>query len=250
MSNRAWMPLHIGDYLADTGHLTAAEHGAYMLMIMHYWQNGSLPENEKLIARIARLSPDQWDESRDVLSMLFGENWSHRRIDAELSKADEIIEKRRNAANARHGKSKPDAHAVQVDSKCSDTGALPRTLNQELKEEPNGSSKKRACRLPDDFQPDMAFATAAGLNLSQANTEAAKFRDYWIGQGGQKGTKLDWDATWRNWVRNAVDRSQPRGSPAYQRPQTASEILRQRMTQGHFRDDDQSPASPRLIAAR
>lgn len=29
-----------------------------------------------------------------------------------------------------------------------------------------------------------------------------QFRDYWIAQGGQKGAKLDWTATWRNWVRN------------------------------------------------
>ncbi len=31
---------------------------------------------------------------------------------------------------------------------------------------------------------------------------ADKFRDYWISQPGQKGVKLDWSATWRNWVRN------------------------------------------------
>jgi uncharacterized protein YdaU (DUF1376 family) len=129
MSNRAWMPLHIDDYLADTGHLTGAEHGAYMLMIMHYWQNGALPENERLIARIARMDATQWEESRDVLAMLFGPGWTHKRIDAELAKADEIIEKRRSAANGRHAKSKSDAHAVQVQSKCSDTGALPLTDN-------------------------------------------------------------------------------------------------------------------------
>jgi uncharacterized protein YdaU (DUF1376 family) len=126
------MPLHIGDYLADTGHLTATEHGAYLLLIMHYWQNGHLPENERLIARIAKLNAEQWDESRDVLAMLFGPNWQHRRIDAELSKADDIIEKRRAASNARyakHEKSKPNANALHVDSKCSDTRVPPLTDN-------------------------------------------------------------------------------------------------------------------------
>lgn len=28
-----------------------------------------------------------------------------------------------------------------------------------------------------------------------------EFRDYWIALPGQRGVKLDWDATWRNWVR-------------------------------------------------
>lgn len=71
MSNRAWMPLHIADYLSDTGHLNAAEHGAYLLLIMHYWQNGHLPENEKLIARVARMTVEQWEESRDRLLPFF-----------------------------------------------------------------------------------------------------------------------------------------------------------------------------------
>ncbi|WP_018900401.1 DUF1376 domain-containing protein [Rhizobium sp. 2MFCol3.1] len=130
MSNRAWMPLHIADYLADTGHLTATEHGAYMLLIMHYWQNGHLPENERVIARIAKLTPEQWEESRDMLAMLFGPGWTHKRIDAELSKADDIIEKRKAAAEARYSKGKKqasDANAMHVQSNCSDTGALPTT---------------------------------------------------------------------------------------------------------------------------
>jgi hypothetical protein len=99
------MPLHIADYLADTGHLTATEHGAYMLLIMHYWQNGHLPENEKLIARVGRMTPDQWE--------------------------DDIIEKRRAAAEARYGRGKPskDANELHVDSTCNDTGEKPFTDN-------------------------------------------------------------------------------------------------------------------------
>ncbi len=129
MSNRAWMPLHIADYLADTGHLTATEHGAYLLLIMHYWQNGALPENERVIARIAKLSPEQWEESRDMLAMLFGPGWKHKRIDAELAKADDIIEKRRSAASSRHSKSKSNASAEQMQSTCSDTRVPPLTDN-------------------------------------------------------------------------------------------------------------------------
>lgn len=33
----------------------------------------------------------------------------------------------------------------------------------------------------------------------------AQFRDYWIAQPGQKGVKLDWPATWRNWVRRSQE---------------------------------------------
>ena len=128
------MPLHIGDYLADTGHLNVAEHGAYMLLIMHYWQNGRLPESERLIARVARMTPEQWDESRDVLAMLFGPKWTHKRIDEELAKAEAIIEKRRTAGRARQS-SKPAAEGEQVVSTCSahaDTRAgTPSTNNQD-----------------------------------------------------------------------------------------------------------------------
>lgn len=30
----------------------------------------------------------------------------------------------------------------------------------------------------------------------------ARFKDHWVAKPGKDGTKLDWTATWRNWVRN------------------------------------------------
>jgi hypothetical protein len=71
MSLRPWMPFYVADYLKDTGHLTVAEHGAYLLLIMRYWQDESLPSDERLIARYAHLSPEQWADSRDVILDLF-----------------------------------------------------------------------------------------------------------------------------------------------------------------------------------
>ena len=54
---------------------------------------------------------------------------------------------------------------------------------------------KRASRLPDTWHP----RAEDGID----NQELAKFRDYWKAVPGQKGIKLDWDATWRNWLRNS-----------------------------------------------
>ena len=86
MSAPAWMPFYVADYLADTGHLTMAEHGAYMLLIMHYWQNGGLPGDEVRLARICRASPKEWAGMRDTIAGLFGEGWNHKRVDEEIGK--------------------------------------------------------------------------------------------------------------------------------------------------------------------
>jgi len=66
--------------------------------------------------------------------------------------------------------------------------------------------------LPDDWVlPDewarWARESHKGVDVK---TEAERFRDYWIAQPGQKGVKLDWFATWRNWIRRAAERI-PRG---------------------------------------
>jgi len=55
--------------------------------------------------------------------------------------------------------------------------------------------------------------------------ETAAFIDWFTSAPGQKGLKLDWQATWRNWMRRSqaeaearAARGQPRASPATERP--------------------------------
>lgn len=99
--SRAWMPLYVGDYLADTQHLTTTQHGAYLLLIMHYWQHGGLPNSSDTIAGISRLKPDQWRSNCKAIAALFEPGWKHKRIERELEKARILSEKRALAGSIR-----------------------------------------------------------------------------------------------------------------------------------------------------
>lgn len=133
------MPLYVADYLADTGHLSTLEHGAYMLLIMHYWQKGGLPNNDRQLASIARASLEQWADIRTTIAEFFGADWRHERIDAELATAAEKYEKRANAGRA-GGKAKAAASSnARALPQIQPSNALPTTTTTTLKEEPNGS---------------------------------------------------------------------------------------------------------------
>ena len=63
-----YMPFWVGDYLADTMHLTTAQHGAYVLLILAYWRNGkALPNNEKMLRAIAKFSQQQWEKNKHAI---------------------------------------------------------------------------------------------------------------------------------------------------------------------------------------
>jgi uncharacterized protein YdaU (DUF1376 family) len=92
--NRPWMPLYVGDYLGDTGHLTTTQHGAYLLLMMHYWRKGELPDDDRQLSKIAKLSLKTWCDYRATLQDFFHEGWKHKRIDAELTKMMRVSEQR------------------------------------------------------------------------------------------------------------------------------------------------------------
>lgn len=85
-----WMPLYVADYLADTNRLTTVQHGAYLLLLIDYWRNGALPNNDEILAQITKLSPDAWSIARAVLEQFFSideHQWKHKRVEAEMLKA-------------------------------------------------------------------------------------------------------------------------------------------------------------------
>jgi len=80
-----WMPLYVAEYLADTGHLTTTQHGAYLLLIMHYWRKRELPDDDKQLAAIAKLPLRIWLDCKETLQAFFYDGWRHHRIEQELS---------------------------------------------------------------------------------------------------------------------------------------------------------------------
>ena len=61
MSKFPSMPLFIDAYLADTTHLSAEEHGAYLLLLMAMWRHdGSVPDVDKDLARMCRIGRRRW----------------------------------------------------------------------------------------------------------------------------------------------------------------------------------------------
>ncbi|EEU6049585.1 DUF1376 domain-containing protein [Salmonella enterica] len=64
------MQLYIADYLADTMHLSAEEHGAYLLLMFNYWQTGrAIPKSR--LAKIARISSERWGAVEESLREFF-----------------------------------------------------------------------------------------------------------------------------------------------------------------------------------
>ncbi|WP_275931311.1 hypothetical protein [Aeromonas sp. 1HA1] len=73
---------------------------------------------------------------------------------------------------------------------------------------PESESTRRGTRLPNHWGLPAEWGRWAmqeiGLPKERVLMEAATFADYWQALPGAKAVKLDWEKTWRNWVRRAA----------------------------------------------
>lgn len=111
---KAWMPLYIGDWDGDTGHLTNEQDGAYGRLIRWYWRKGPLPDDDTMLASIIRTDVKTWRKLRQILATFFqveGGVWRHKRVDEELvnwtEKKARATDRARAAADARWDRPTP-----------------------------------------------------------------------------------------------------------------------------------------------
>lgn len=153
-----FMPLYIADYMADTAHLTTVEHGAYLLLIMTYWQRGeALPDDDKKLARIVGLQGRNWKRVRAELEPFFtfrDSKWVHQRIERQLE-----VMRSQSRANSLNGKK---GGVAKARNSSSETLAKPkRTLSHTEADTDTDSSVSKdtgASADPDKLFWDMATA--------------------------------------------------------------------------------------------
>jgi hypothetical protein len=199
---------NISDYRSATVHLTNEEDLAYRrLLDMYYDSEQKIPLDTQWVARRIRVVPSVVE---DVLNDMFvkqDDGWFHARCHEVILQYHSMAEK--NRANGKLGgrrKNPVGSHSQPIDKA---------TINQELITNNHKLIEKKTLgkRLANDFNmPDSwgEFCEKERSDLTPIKV-FEQFKDYWISQPGQKGVKLDWFATWRNWVRST---NAPKQNPA------------------------------------
>jgi uncharacterized protein YdaU (DUF1376 family) len=218
-----YFPMYPTDFEAKTSHLTLTEDGAYNRLLRLMWMTPgcSLPDDEYWIMRRMRCDQATFDSVVAPIISEFMTRKSGRvissRLRQEWEKADETYRLRSEAGKKGGRPQASDNKAKQAKPGLSQPKAGPKQPEPEpepeleKKREAKASSKKpRASRLSDDWYLPKEWGDWAldqGLVPDGIRIEADTFRDYWHSKAGPTASKMDWQATWRNWIRNAQKRT-------------------------------------------
>lgn len=99
------LPIFTDAYLADTRHLTAAQHGAYLLLLMMAWRTPdcSLPDDDEKLARWSCMDKRTWKANKETILSFWARNNSGHLIQKRLLDERKYVEQLRSK-NVRAGK--------------------------------------------------------------------------------------------------------------------------------------------------
>ncbi len=174
-----WMPLFVGDYLADTGHLSTVEHGAYLLLLMTAWlKGGALPDDSERLRRITRMERDDWLHAEPVLREFFvlaDDGTLHNaRVDAELVRANRNIAQKSEAGKksaAKRAANKSKTNEPSNDEQQGNEMATPveQPLNERCNEDCSGESTEAQRNGIPSPSPSPATTTDTCVSVVAAN---------------------------------------------------------------------------------
>jgi uncharacterized protein YdaU (DUF1376 family) len=196
---------HIGDYRSATAHLSNGEDLAYRrLLDMYYDTEQPISLDIEWVARRIRISPDMVKTVLQDMFEVTASGWSHPRCDQEIL---EFKAKSQQASRAGKASAQRKANGRTTDVQPTNNQE-PITINHIVDSTADAVPKvkrlRNGTRLPTDWVLPSAWRDWAKAERPDLfiDSVAHQFHDFWIAKTGTNATKLDWQATWRNWVRN------------------------------------------------
>tara|TARA_R110002033_G_scaffold29914_4_gene66650 strand:- start:6076 stop:6870 length:795 start_codon:yes stop_codon:yes gene_type:complete len=199
---------------------------AYRVVLdLIYMQGGDLPDDPRYISGLLGCSVRKWNSIRDFLIsagklQVNGEFLTNYRAVIELetlAKLQDRQRENRSGSNKNKGLEKPRSRQPEPEPEPDkelkrDTIVSPKKAPDQSfdlvpsEQIPKPAKNAKASRLPDDWALPRDWgdwAVSEGWDASDVRLEAEKFRDFWISKAGKDAAKLNWLATWRNWMRNS-----------------------------------------------
>lgn len=200
---------NIGDYASHTRHLSLMEDLAYRRLIDAYYLaekpfTGTPADIAKDIGMVTQI-----EEVFYVLNKFFEQSddgsWFNKRCDEEIAhyhgKHEQAIRAGKASAEARLSKRsasvQPTNNQEPITNKQVNTVVVAKA--------PKSTRWAKGFAIPDSW---VEFCKKERSDIDPFKTFES-FTDYWISVAGAKGLKSDWDATWRNWVRNQKNSAAP-----------------------------------------
>ena len=207
MAALPYMNFYVGDYLADTMHLSTLEHGAYLLLIMHYWRTGK-PIDISHIPSICGLTKRQFNNIKNTLLAFFFVDElgkvRHHRIEVELNEAKQKVNQRKaagkaSAAKRLQEKSNERSTSVEFSLDSRSTGIQQAGQQPEPEPEPDTETDKTNPPIspPSKLQTEI-FEKEQGLDLDGFFVFYEK-NDWHVGKGDSREPMADWKATAAAW---------------------------------------------------
>ena len=200
---------HIGDFIKDTSFLTNEEIGIYLKLIWLYYDTEKPLPNNLFELGMKTGTRDNQIVLEGLLEMFFVLNeqnkcWHHNRCDKEIEHYKQQLNIASKAGKASALKRALNKNLTSVEQSLNERLTDVQLTNNHKPLTNNQEKKTLGKRLANDWVLPNEWEYWANKERPDLNAlqVADQFKDYWIAQPGQKGTKLDWEATWRNWVRN------------------------------------------------
>lgn len=194
------LPLWTDAYLADTRHLSAEQHGVYLLLLMEAWRRPacSLPDDDEMLARLACMSTERWAFNRDIVMAFWKfdgrkKEWTQSRLTDERSYVVQKSRSQRDKAASRWKRDKkgdaaamPEGMPERMPEACPDDAPTPTPT---VREDTNVSSLS---------EPAVSDLVRTKAGKRKAGTYSPEYETLWKAYPSTVGqSKLDGFKAWQ-----------------------------------------------------